>query len=169
MISTADKRTPRLALIALPLIAAALVLQHQVGSEARADDKQEATVGLAVARVELYNAREDLRLWRELENQNIENEAVKQIIASNLVRHLVTIAAAQIDVRELKGNPLEALCLLTTEEAKGILRQSDQKDLAKLALNYVETIERGVVDQVREIQKSLRGTGCTLSPGEPHS
>lgn len=145
-----------------------MVLEQKIGSEARADNEQNATVGLAVANVELYSAREDLRVWRELENQNIDNEAVKQILANNLIRHLVVVAAAKIDVLELNGGPLEALCLLTTDEAKGILRQSGHKDMSRMALNFIESIEEDVVDHVHEIQESSLGTGCALSPGEPH-
>ena len=105
-----EMRTARIVLITLLLIAAAVVFQQQLGSNARADTDENPAVGLAVASSELYSAREDLRLWRELENQNIDNDAVKQILANNLIRHVVIVGAAKIDIRELKGNPLEALC-----------------------------------------------------------
>ena len=163
-----ETRTSRLALIALCLFAAAVIFDMQISSEARADDEQDSAIGLAVASSTLYSAREDLRLWRELENQNIDNEAVKQIIANNLIRHVLTVGAAKIDVREIKGSPLEALCLLTTDEVKGILGQSDHKEMSKMAIHFIESIEHEVIGHVREIQKSLHGTGCNLSPGEPH-
>lgn len=161
-------RTARFVLIALLLITAAVVFQNQFGSDARADDQQDAAVGLAVANSELYSVREDLRLWRELENQNINNEALKQIVTNNLIRHVMMVRAANIDIRELTGTPLEALCLLTTEEVKGILGQSKHEDLSNLALDFINSIEQDVLDLVREIQKGLLGTGCNLSPGDPH-
>lgn len=163
-----ETRTARIVLIALLLVAAPVIFQQQLGSDARADDEQNAAIGLAVANSELNSAREDLRLWRELENQNIDNDALKQILANNLIRHVVMLGAAKIDIRELKGNPLEALCLLTTDEVKGILRQSDHEETSAMALDFIESIEQDVLDHVHEIQEAMLGTGCTLSPGESH-
>lgn len=154
--------------LAVLLMAPVLFANNYVSADEAEEREQDATAKLAIASMALYSAREDLRLWRELETQKIDNKAVKRIIANNLIRYVVTVGAAKIDTHELKGAPLEALCLLTTDEVKGIVEQFGDEALAGVSLSYIDSIEDDVVEHVQEVQKSLFGTGCGLTPGRPH-
>lgn len=153
---------------ALLLIAPVLFVNSNTSADEAEKCEQDAVAKLAISSMALYNAREDLRLWRELEAQKIDNRAVKQIIANNLIRYVVTVGAAEIDIRDLKGASLESLCLLTTDEVKSIIEQFGDENLASVSLSYIDSVEGNVVEHVQEIQKSLLGTGCGLSPGRPH-
>ena len=161
-------RNSRYVPLALLAIAAGLFSNSSISADETEKCAQEGVAKLAISSMALFNAREDLRLWRELELQEIDNTAVKQIIANNLIRYVVTVGAAKVDVNDLKGASLEALCLLTTDEVKGIVEQFGHEGLAVVSLAYIDEIQDNVVARVREVQKSLLGTGCGLSPGRAH-
>ena len=153
--------------LALLFVALALFASSKIHASDTESCAQDGTAKLGLSSMALYNAREDLRLWRELEIQDIDNSAVKQIVANKLILHIVTVGAADIDFRDLKGASLEALCLLTTDEVKGIVERYGNEELAAVSLSYIESVEEDVVDYVREVQTALGGTGCGLSPGRP--
>ena len=132
------------------------------------ESSEDDAVAHAVTTSELTNVRNSLRVWRELQNQQIEEESLYQLVAQNIVSQVLMIRAVGFNVEELKGNSLEALCLLTTEEVKGIMSSAEHKELSLMAVGYIEDIEDDVLKYFYSVQESMLGSGCSLSPGEPH-
>lgn len=163
-----EKQSLRRTTFVLLLFAAFQFASSRAVADTTEDGEEGSSAKLAIASMALYDAREDLRLWRELENQEIDNGSINQIVANSLIRNTITVGAAKIDIRDLRGGSLESLCLLTTDEAKNIMSQFGNGELAVVALSYIESVKKDVVDYVHEVQESLLGTGCGLSPGRPH-
>ena len=129
---------------------------------------KDAAVSHAVTTAELMNVHNSLRMWRELQNQQIEEKPLYDLVAQNIASQVLMIRAVGFDLDDLKGNSLEALCLLTTDEVKEIMLSAERDELSQIAVEYIETIEEDVLKYFRAIQEGMLGSGCSLSPGELH-
>jgi hypothetical protein len=132
------------------------------------DSGEDAVVANAVTSVELMNVRNSLRMWRELQKYRIEEESLYELVARDIVGQVLIIRSVGFDVQNLKGNALNALCLLTTEEVKGIMLRAEDDKIAQVAVAYIEAIEGDFLRYFRSIQERNLGSGCSLAPGEPH-
>ena len=113
---------------------------------------KDAAVAHAVTTAELINVRNSLRIWRELQNLNIEEDSLYDLVAQNIVNQVLLIRAAGFNFEDLNGNSLEVLCLLTTEEVKGIMFREEPDELAQMAVGYVEAIEDDVLNHFHSVQ-----------------
>ena len=127
---------------------------------------EERDTSIAVATSELYSLDRDLRLWRLIQTHGIDNDAVEEHISLSILRHIFIVRAANVDVGsgDIKGVPLETLCEITTDEVREILELSGDEEMIEAALEYISTIREPTLARIREVQKGLGGSGCSLTP-----
>ena len=128
------------------------------------DDATSESADQQVASSELYSLTYDFRLWDLLQEQGIANDAINSHVANSIMRHLLILRAAEYEITDLKGTPLEALCRATTDEAHAIIEEHGHEDLRAIALNYIDEVQPEVISEVRRIQQSMLSQGCFLSP-----
>lgn len=117
-----------------------------------------------VATAELDSIHDDLVLQRLLRDQQVNNRPVESHIATRMLKHVLVLRATAVDVPLLKGMSLETLCLLTTDAVRADLAKSDHDEMLELAIDYLDAIEPEVKAEVSRIQRTMLGTGCSLSP-----
>ncbi len=117
----------------------------------------------AVASVELSSIRSDLEIYSLVINKNAD-EDLKLKVAQSILRHVMLIRTVNPTVGSLRGEPLETICLLTEPGTRKILDEAGHPQLAGLAHEYLLRIEPEVRKQIEKRQKTMKGTGCYLTP-----
>ncbi len=120
----------------------------------------------AFANWELGQIRNDLEIWNLTDKANAE---ARRRIAIGVLGKLAIVRFVNPRVSDLKGTALEALCLLSETEGDSILLAStdfltpgDQS--ARVALEYVVSLETEVRTELNRLQETLGGMGCSITP-----
>ena len=117
-----------------------------------------------VANLELASIRNDLDLYNSLAAKKDGDEALKLKVAQSILRHGMLVRNTNPKIESLRGEPLETICLLTEPDTRKILNESGDPQLAGLAHEYLARIEPEVRKKIEEYQKTMKGTGCYLTP-----
>jgi hypothetical protein len=115
----------------------------------------------AFAEVLLSNVRYDLDIWRLLNNSPLE---LKQKVAQSLLHKAMLVRSLKPDVNRLGGTALESLCFLTEEKTLEILSYSGDKRLVSIAEEYFSSVKSDVRKRIVELQKTMKGSGCYITP-----
>ena len=122
------------------------------------------TCELRLVRSHLYSVASDLDVWRVYRQSDFEDINVERALAVSVVEDVTVIGAIDFSVDELTGRPLETLCRLSEKDALRLFSVHPNPALARIARTYVESIEQEVREHVAEVQATLLGDGCNLSP-----
>ena len=117
-----------------------------------------------ITQVILSDLRDDLSIINHIEQIGISDEDLNQIIVNSIIRKTLLLRVISPDANDLRGRSLETFCLLNEESNKHWIASADDKDLAELAINYIESTEQIIRARVAKLQETLLGTGCYLTP-----
>lgn len=118
----------------------------------------------ALSGSELYDIRDNLKLWELAEKQNNLDPEFKLKISQSILKKIIVIKNLDPDVSKLNGEGLEALCLLSGGIGETILGNAGHPDLEKIADTYLSSIKEPVLNEISELQKTMKGSGCYISP-----
>lgn len=116
------------------------------------------------ADIQLSDIRESKNLWKILESQNSLNSDVKNEISKSVIKNLILVRSISPDINKLSGESLETLCLLMGEDGREMLINSRDDQLLEMANEYLSSIENSVKARISDMQKTMRGKGCYISP-----
>jgi hypothetical protein len=140
-----------------------LVIQVILTVIACAESSDQNNLG-AVVDVELSSIRDDLALYRSLDTEEDGDGKFRVKIAQSILRHVMIVRAANPKIRSLRGEPLETICLLTESDTRKILNEAGDPQLAGLAYEYLLGIEAEVRNKIEGYQKTMKGSGCSITP-----
>lgn len=141
-----------------------LLLVFCMSGCSKSDSAQAGEDLSALANFVLVELRTDIDLIRELEKTEVFNGHVRKTLISSFVGKLFVLVKIRPNAEELKGEALESFCsIYKFSYGQYVLETHDQAMLSMME-PYIEQAGRQSEQRVKEIQKSLKGTGCSLSP-----
>ncbi len=145
----------------LPLLAIQALLMATACTES-----SDQSLFNTVASVELTSIRNDLEIYSSLavNRDDDESRKLKLKVAQSILRHVMLIRTINPEIESLRGEPLETICLLTEPEARKILNEAGDPQLAGLAHEYLLRIEPEVRKRIEKVQKTMRGRRCYITP-----
>lgn len=127
-------------------------------------DNKGADQNAALSDVQLSDVRDNLRLWEVSKRQSSSNPELMRNIAESTLKHVMLVRSLNPDINKLGGEGLETLCLMLGDTGKEILSSVGDKELVALARDYLASVEKSVENRISDLQKTMRGSGCYVSP-----
>lgn len=120
--------------------------------------------GNAIAEILLSDIRDNLLVLEQLDQGEKSEDEVTSIVVDSAIRKILLLRSTSYEIAELRGRALETLCLLSEPEAMEWLEQTAEMQLARFAKSYVEGVEVETRSRIEKIQRTMRGSGCYLTP-----
>lgn len=106
----------------------------------------------------------DFRLLETLDDKGVIDGDVTLDFDLKVLQKLMLIRSISVNIQDLNGQSLEALCLLTDyaiDTGFSELEKGDP-DLAVIAVDYAHSLASKLRSKISQSQKTLGGTGCEV-------
>ncbi|WP_045858338.1 hypothetical protein [Teredinibacter purpureus] len=111
----------------------------------------------------LLDLGEDLKVFGEIAMVEGVSQSTILVMQQSIFRKLLLVYSYKPQLPELKGEPLESLCIISTGSVASLLNGGGfKKELVSILDEYFSSFQDDVKGKIADIQSSLKGDGCFI-------